>query len=61
MPDDANPLTYRSGGDALADDARAMRRSVGTWTTLCAVWAVGLAVWAGYLALIAFVIFHVLL
>jgi hypothetical protein len=61
MPDDSNPLTYRSKGDAIAEDVESMRRSLRTWVVLCAVWAVGLAVWAGYLALIAFVIFRVIL
>ena len=61
MPDDSTPLTYRSKGDAIAEDVEAMRRSFGTWVVLCAVWVVGLGVWAGYLALIAFVIFRVIL
>ena len=61
MADESTPLPYRSGGDALADDVREMRRSLRTWVVLCAVWAVGLVVWAGYLALIAFVLFRVVL
>ena len=66
MPDDPNQhdpnqLAYRSKGDALAEDVDAMRRSFRTWVLLCAVWAVGLVVWAGYLALIAFVVFRVIL
>jgi hypothetical protein len=61
MPDDSNPLTYRSKGDAIAEDVEAMRRSFGTWVVLCAVWVVGLVVWAGYLALVAFLIFRVIL
>ena len=61
MPDDPNPLTYRSKGDAIAEDVESMRRSFGTWAVLCGVWSVGLIVWAGYLALIAFLIFRVIL
>ena len=61
MPDDPNPLTYRSKGDAIAEDVETMRRSLRTWVVLCAVWSVGLVVWAGYLALVAFVLFRVIL
>jgi hypothetical protein len=61
LSNEPNPLPYRSRGDAIADDVQTMRRSVRTWVVLCAVWAVGLVVWAGYLALIGFVIFRVIL
>jgi len=61
MSQDAGPLPYRSKGDAIAEDVREMRRSVRTWVLLCLVWAGGLIVWAGYLALIAFLIFRVIL
>ena len=60
MPDEPNPLAYRSKGDALTDDARTMRRSFRTWVILLGVWGVGLVVWAGYLAVIAFLVFRVL-
>ena len=59
--DDARPLPYRSKGDAVADDLETMHRSLRTWALLCAVWVVGLIVWAGYLALIAFLVFRVIL
>jgi hypothetical protein len=61
MSEDANPLPYRSKGDAIAEDVDTMRRSFRTWAVLCAVWSVGLVVWMGYLALIAFVVFRVIL
>ena len=60
MPDDSNRLEYRSTGDAATDDARSMRRSLRTWVVLAAVWAAGLVVWVGYLALIAVVILRLL-
>jgi hypothetical protein len=54
--DPAQPrLDYRSGNDARLDDVRAMRRSVRTWAILSAVWLIGLAVWAAYLAAIGYV------
>ena len=61
MSQDAGPLPYRSKGDAIAEDVREMRRSVRTWVLLCLVWAGGLIVWAAYVALIAFLIFRVIL
>jgi len=56
----SNPLPYRSGTDAAADDARAMRRSLKTWTLLGAVWVVGLCVWAAYLAALGYVVLRML-
>jgi hypothetical protein len=55
-----NPLPYRSGTDAAADDARAMRRSLKTWTILCLVWVVGLGVWAAYLVALGYLVLRVL-
>jgi hypothetical protein len=60
MPDDPSPLPYRSKGDAVVDDVHAMHRSLRTWIILCTVWGVGLIVWAGYLALIAYLVLRVL-
>ena len=60
MPDDLNPLAYRSKGDAIADDVQTMRRSFRTWVILLVIWMVGLVVWAGYLAVIAFLVFRLL-
>ena len=59
MSTEQPPLPYRPKADAVADDAREARRSVRTWLVLCVVWAVGLAVWAAYLALILFVVVKV--
>jgi hypothetical protein len=53
-------LQYQSKGDAVADDVRSMRRSFRTWVALWLVWGVGLVVWAGYLALIAFLVLRAL-
>jgi hypothetical protein len=53
------PLDYRSRGDAARDDVGTAGRSVRTWLTLCAVWAVGLVVWAVYLGLIVYTVFGV--
>ena len=60
MPAESNPLGYRSKGDAVVDDVRTMRRSLRTWVLLCVVWAVGLVVWAGYLALVAYLVLRLL-
>ena len=60
MPDETNPLEYRSKGDAVSDDVRTMHRSLRTWVMLCTVWAVWLVVWAGYLALIALIVLRLL-
>ena len=60
MQEEPNPLAYRSKGDALSDDVRGMRRSFRTWVILLGVWVVGLVVWAGYLAMIAFLVFRIL-
>ena len=61
MAEEPTPLPYRSKGEAVADDVDTMRRSLGTWVVLCTVWVVGLVVWAGYLAAIAYVVFRLLL
>ena len=60
MSDDPTTLAYRSRGDALADDVTSAHRSLRTWLILCTVWAIGLVVWVGYLALIAFLVLRVL-
>lgn len=60
MSTDPNPLAYRSKGDAVEDDVRTMRRSLRTWVLLCLVWAAGLVVWSGYLALIVIGVLRVL-
>jgi len=58
---ESTPLPYRSKGDAVADDVESMHRSLATWAILCGVWGVGLIVWAGYLGLMGFLVFKVLL
>ena len=60
MAAESNPLGYRSKGDAVVDDVRTMHRSLRTWVLLCVVWAVGLVVWAGYLALVAYLVLRLL-
>jgi hypothetical protein len=60
MPAESNPLAYRSKGDAADDDVQTMHRSLRTWVLLCVVWGVGLVVWAGYLALVAFLVLRLL-
>ena len=53
-------LDYRSGRDALADEAAAMHRSARTWLLLSAVWVVGVCVWVVYLAAIGYAFVRVL-
>jgi hypothetical protein len=60
MPAESNPLGYRSKGEAVADDVQTMRRSLRTWVLLSVVWVVGLVVWAGYLALVAYLVLRLL-
>jgi hypothetical protein len=57
---DSNRLDYRSGRDTAADDARAMRRSLRTWTLLTAVWVVGVGVWIVYLVVIGVIVLRLL-
>lgn len=57
---DPNRLDYRAGRDVVADDARAMRRSLRTWAILSAVWTVGVGVWVVYLVLAGFLVLRVL-
>jgi hypothetical protein len=59
-PPHPDRLDYRSGGDTLADEAAAVRRSARTWLLLSAVWAVGVCVWVVYLALIGYAVVRVL-
>ena len=60
MSSSPDPLQYQSKGDAVADDVRSMRRSFRTWVVLWMVWGVGLVVWAGYLALVAYLVLRAL-
>ena len=57
---DQNRLDYRSGRDTAADDSRAMRRSLRTWTLLTAVWVVGVGVWIVYLVVIGAIVLRLL-
>jgi hypothetical protein len=57
---DPNRLEYRAGRDVVADDARAMRRSLRTWAILSAVWTVGVGVWVVYLVIAGFLVLRVL-
>ena len=59
-PHPSSRLGYRSGADASADDAAAMRRSVKTWVVLMAVWAVGVGVWVVYLGVLGYVVLRLL-
>ena len=56
MVADPTPLNYRSQQDAARDDVGATVRTMRTWALLCAVWGIGLVVWAGYLGLIAVIV-----
>ena len=60
MEPDQSPLEYRSSGDAAQDEVPPGRRSLQAWLILCAVWTMGLGVWAAYLAVIALVVIHML-
>ena len=53
-------LDYRSGRDAAADDARAVRRSLKTWAVLLVAWVVGLGVWVFYLAALGYIVIRLL-
>ena len=59
-PFPSSRLDYRSGADASADDAAAMRRSLRTWAVLMAVWAVGVGVWVFYLGALGYVVLRLL-
>lgn len=56
MDSDSTRLDYRAGSDAAADDARVTGRSWRTWVVLCAVWLIGLGVWAVYLAALGYAV-----
>ena len=59
-PASSGRLDYRSGRDAVDDDAKAMRRSLRTWLVLAVVWVVGLAVWVIYLGALGYLVLRVL-
>jgi hypothetical protein len=58
--DPSGRLDYRSGVDAVGDDARAMHRSVRTWVVLLLVWTVGMGVWVVYLAGLGYLVLRLL-
>ena len=57
---ESSRLDYRSGAEASADDAAAMRRSLKTWVVLVAVWVVGVGVWVVYLGALGYVVLRLL-
>ncbi len=60
-PAHPDPLDYRAGSQARQDYVtQSLPRSPATWGVLLMVWLVGLAVWAGYVILIALLVYRFL-